>query len=371
MIGSAGNIFAAGTMRDATERYHAVIMKSSDSGATWGTVVDYPAVNDLSAPNGPAAVFRTITSADVGGERHLVATGFYRRVSSPRGLTPQWLTIRSKDAGVTWETLDEYVHPLYYPSLPRDIAVDANGSIYMVTLAKEGTAGTGNSRWLIRKGLATPGGMTWSMAGDFLYPDGYESDHGHEADGATGVACVGSNVFVVGGGGMTWTVRKSSNGGSTWQVVDTFRYFKNGISGAFDVAADSAGNVYVAGFSYKLGSQLFVRKGTSGGTRWSTVDQFNLPGGTYAEGRGITIDSNDNVHVTGMASSTQLNWVTRQRSAATGTWSTTDLFSLAPNQTTFGKSIAADPAGNLFAAGYGYDSASAYHGWIVRRKLAP
>ena len=64
-------------------------------------------------------------------------------------------------------------------------------------------------------------------------------------------------------------------------------------------------------------------------------------------------------------------WVTRQRSAATGTWSTTDLFSLAPNQTTFGKSIAADPAGNLFAAGYGYDAASVYHGWLVRRKLAP
>ena len=30
----AGNIFTAGTMVDATGRYHAVIMKSSDSGAT-------------------------------------------------------------------------------------------------------------------------------------------------------------------------------------------------------------------------------------------------------------------------------------------------------------------------------------------------
>ncbi len=367
---SAGNIFAAGTIRDATERYHAVITKSSDGGANWGIVVDYPAENDLSAPNGPGALFRTITSADVGGERHLVATGFYRRVNRA-GFTAQWLTIRSRDGGATWETLDEYVHPVYYPSIPRDIAMDANGNIYLVTLAKEGTAGTGNSRWLIRKGLATPGGMSWGMVGDFSYPDGYESDHGFEADGPTGVACVGTSVFVVGGGGKTWTVRKSSNGGSTWQVVDSFRFFKNGISGAFDVAAESAGNVYVAGFSYKMGSQLFVRKGITGGTKWSTVDQFNLPSGTYAEGRGITIDSNDNIHVTGMASSTQLNWVTRQRSAATGTWSTTDLFSLAANKTTFGKSMTADPAGNLFAAGYGYDAAGAHHGWIVRRKLAP
>jgi hypothetical protein len=370
---SAGNIFAAGTIRDATQRYHAVIMKSSDAGATWGTVVDYPAVNDLSAPNGPFAGFTSITAADVGGERHLVATGMTRRLNRPGyGFTGLWLTIRSRDGGVTWETLDEYLHPVYFPSTPRDVALDANGNIYLVTLAKEGTAGTGNSRWLMRKGLATAGGMmTWSMVGDFSYPDGYDSDHGFEADGPTGVTCVGSSVFVVGGGGNTWVVRKSSNGGSTWQVVDTFRFFKNGISGAFDVAADIAGNVYVAGYSYKQGSQWFVRRGTNAGTNWSTVDQFNLPSGTYAEGRGITVDASNNVHVTGMASSTQLNWVTRKRSAATGTWSTTDLFSLAPNQTTFGKSITADPAGNLFAAGYGYDATGVRHGWLVRRKLAP
>jgi hypothetical protein len=178
-------------------------------------------------------------------------------------------------------------------------------------------------------------------------------------------------VFVVGGGAQNWTVRKSSNGGSTWQVVDTFRFFKNGISGAFDVAGDSTGNVYVAGFSYKSGSQMFVRRSTNAGTTWTTVDQFNLPSGTYAEGRSIAIDRNNNVHVTGMASSSQLNWITRQRSAATGAWSTTDLFSLAPNQRSFGKTITADPLGDLFAAGYGYDAAGVYHGWIVRRKLAP
>lgn len=367
---SAGNLFAAGTIRDASQRYHAVIMKSSDSGANWRTVVDYPAMNDLSAPNGVGAVFRTITSADVGGERHLVATGFYRRVHMA-GLKPQWLTIRSRDGGTSWETLDEYVHPLYYPSIPRDTAIDASGNIYLVTLAKEGDAGTGNSRWLIRKGLSAPGGMTWSMVGDFVYPDGYESDHGHEADGPTGVACLGTSVFVVGGGGRTWTVRKSANGGITWPVVDTFRFSKSGISGAFDVAADRAGNVYVTGFSYRMGSQWFVRKGSNVGTNWSTVDQFSLPSGSYAEGRGIAVDSQNNLHVTGMASSTQWNWVTRQRSATTGLWSTTDLFTLASNKTTRGKAITADPFGNLFAAGDGTDSASDFHGWIIRGKVAP
>lgn len=265
------------------------------------------------------------------------------------------------------------MHPIYYPSVPRDIAVDASGSIYLVTLAKEGTAGTGNSRWLIRKGLATSGGMTWSMVGDFSYPDGYDYDHGFEADGPTGVACVGSSVFVVGGGGNSWVVRKSSNGGSTWQVVDTYQYGKNLKSHAFDVAADSAGNVYVIGCGEKLGTRWIVRKGTIGGTKWSVVDDFRLSGGSYAEGRGIAVDPNNNIHITGMATSSQSNWnwVIRQLSAATGTWSTTDVFSLAPGQNSYGQAIATDPLGNLFAAGRAYDSAGFYHGWLVRRKLVP
>ncbi|MFN0129213.1 MAG: hypothetical protein ACKV19_21295 [Verrucomicrobiales bacterium] len=163
----------------------------------------------------------------------------------------------------------------------------------------------------------------------------------------------------------------SRNGGSTWQVTDTFLYSRNGKSHAFDVAADSAGNVYVAGFGNKSVNQWFVRRGTNGGTKWSTADQFSLASGAAAEARGITVDASNTVHVTGKASSTQTNWVTRQRAAATGTWSTTDLFSLAPNGTTAGNSITADPSGNLFAAGYGADSAGALHGWIVRRKPAP
>jgi hypothetical protein len=83
------------------------------------------------------------------------------------------------------------------------------------------------------------------------------------------------------------------------------------------------------------------------------------------------VDANNNVHVTGFGATTKTNWVTRQRSAATGAWSTTDVFSLAANNNTQGKSITADPVGNLFAAGYGSDSAGVLHGWLVRKRPAP
>jgi hypothetical protein len=101
------------------------------------------------------------------------------------------------------------------------------------------------------------------------------------------------------------------------------------------------------------------------------VDQFTLTSGSPAEARGIAVDANNNVHVTGFGTTTKKNWVTRQRSATTGAWSTSDVFSLGSNNNTEGKSITADPAGNLFAAGYGSDPAGVLHGWLVRRKLAP
>jgi hypothetical protein len=144
-------------------------------------------------------------------------------------------------------------------------------------------------------------------------------------------------------------------------------------SHAFDVAADSAGNIYVTGFGQKLGTRWLVRRLPSGGTKWSTVDDFRLTGGDYAEGRAITVDFSNNVLVTGRAATSQgkWSWVTRQRSATLGTWSTSDLFSLAADQDTTGASITADPAGNLFAAGSGDDAAGIRHGWLVRRKTAP
>lgn len=383
---SSGNVFTAGTIVDATGRYHAVIMKSSDSGGTWSTVVDYPGVDNpppYPPGNGVAATFHKIVSANVGGENHLVATGVYRRAQRPgvsyTSYIPQWLIIRSKDGGSTWETMDEYMHPTYQTLAPRDVAVDGNGSIYVVQMAPEYTGELYKSpylcHWLIRKGVPTPGGMTWTTVGDFIHGDGWDSSYGHgyDADGPSGVTCVGTSVFVVGGGSHSWIVRKSSNGGSTWQVVDTYQYGKNLKSHAFDVAADSAGNVYVVGYGQKLGTRWVVRRLANGGTKWSTVDDFRLSGGSYAEGKSLAVDANNNVHVTGMAATSQgkWNWVTRQRSAATGAWSTTDLYSLAASQDTEGRAITAGSSGTLFAAGSGYDAAGVLHGWLVRRRLTP
>lgn len=384
---SAGNIFAAGWIRDASERYHAVITRSSDSGATWGTVADYPALNDPSAPNGPGAGFSAMAAADVaGGETVLVASGRDTRVLGNDyylGVSGNWLTVRSKDAGVTWETVDKYSHPTYKTAFdPSSVAVDSSGSIYLMGAATENVVGKGGrvttlSHWLIRKGLASAGGIVWSTVGDFSYP----------TSTVGGVVCVGTDVFAVGGGADSWLVRKSSDGGATWAVVDNYRLSSTGDSLPVRIAADATGNLYVVGSAGEVVTSgkgktattvtnryWIVRKGTPGGSSWTTVDQFQIPNGG-AQASAVTVDGINNVHVTGIAwsgpSSSLGHWITRQQSAVTGLWATTDDFSLALDRAASGVGITADPWGDLFSAGYANDSLGVHHGWIVRRKLAP
>jgi hypothetical protein len=191
---------------------------------------------------------------------------------------------------------------------------------------------------------------------------------------------VGNDVFVVGGGGTEgnyWRVMKSSNGGATWTVADNFVLdTRDCPSFAHSIAADSAGNLYVAGSAMSMVSgeskmNWIVRKGSPGGTSWATEDRFTFPGG-YAGGhawaRSVSVPPDGEVYVTGNTRVTSDRWFTRQRSAATGLWSMTDDFAHPTNLTTLGRAIRADLYGNVFSVGYAADSAGVIQNWLVRQK---
>src|SRR5262249_34365710 len=64
------------------------------------------------------------------------------------------------------------------------------------------------------------------------------------------------------------------------------------------------------------------------------------------------------------------SWFTRQYSAATGQWSTTDLFSYSTNRHAIALGTTFAPSGSVFAVGYGTSDTGQQH-WVVRKRAAP
>jgi hypothetical protein len=312
-IDPAGNVFVAGG-GDQTNTIPypvGVIEKSSDGGATWSTVNEF----QTSVTTGYNAI-----TCDWLGNLYAAANG------------GAWYVNSSVDGGDTWDTLD--ILPRY--SIPRGIAADADGNVYVAGNV------TTNHAWLVTKG--TLFGSIWTTADAFLPSGGAQ---------ANAVFChPTAGVFATGNAGGYWTTRRSLDGGATWKIVDSPR-----ISGAGNgIGADAHGNIYV------VGKPWTVRKSSDGGNTWTTVDSFS------GNADAFIADAHGNLFVVGCTinASTGLpnQWIVRMSVAGTGQWQTVDTFK--PIGQAEAKAIAADAFGHVYVAGYIYDQSARGH-WVVRK----
>jgi uncharacterized delta-60 repeat protein len=174
------------------------------------------------------------------------------------------------------------------------IATDASGNVYVTGVSYGGSKtnydyatvaydSSGNQLWVRR----------YNGPGDFY-------------DRATAIATDASgNVYVTGrsiGVNEDYaTVVYNSRGTQLW--VRRYNGPGNGIDGANAIATDSAGRLYVTGYSYGGGSKGYdfatVAYNTRGKQLW--VRRYNGPRNLYDEAHAIAVDSAGRVYVSGQS----------------------------------------------------------------------
>jgi hypothetical protein len=280
---------------------------------------------------------------------------------------PYWYVRRSSNSGVTWSTVDLYQYAAGQYIDATGFAADDSGNVYVVGWGRD--AGTkrnpsGNLHWLVRR--STDGGNTWAVVDDLL-----------ETSGAHAAGFVpGAGVFVVGvpypGSSSSWLVRRSLTGAQgTWSTVD------GPIAGgaAQGVCSDSQGNIYVVGAQFITTATKpritgynawVVRKSSDGGNTWTTVDSFNYANTQSASANGVARNAAGTVVAVGYASDAQgiSHWIVRAL-ASSGVWETLDDYQLSPGHRATSTTVTSDATGNLLVTGNATDSSGQH--WIVRR----
>jgi len=170
------------------------------------------------------------------------------------------------------------------------VAVDSSDNVYV--LGNTGSSGAGSRDFLLAK-YNSSGTIQWQRT-----LGGSDNDFGF------GIATDSSNnVYVFGYSGAGFTdallAKYNSSGTIQWQ-----RTLGGGNSErGWAVAVDSSDNLYIVGSTRSAGGpddDLLIAKYNSSGTiQWQRI----LGGASSDEGKAITLDSSDNVYVSGKADS--------------------------------------------------------------------
>lgn len=273
----------------------------------------------------------------------------------------RWIIRKSPVSGTSWTTVDDFSIDSAQDSEARGVARDAAGNMYAVGYATDSSP---YNHWIVRK--SSNGGASWTTVDTYQYS---ASQHAQ----AYGIAIRESAIYVVGvamdsGAVNRWIVRKSTDGGSSWTNIDDYRYSGSINAIGIGITVSANGHLYAVGQGYN-GSfwKWVVRRSTDGGGTWAIVDDFQLNGSGDSYAKGVIVSTTGEVFVVGTGVSTNSRWVVRKSSTGdSGTWSTVDSFEYEATYDSFGESIIQDGRGNIYASGGGKDSGSTAH-WIIRK----
>ncbi len=231
------------------------------------------------------------TSLEQDGSRRLIF-----RVSSPD--FANWVLGSPVPGATVGSDTDD---PTALGNSSQNLAVDSKGLLWTTTsvLSMDGTY-----HWYVLK--SADFGVTWTSADG---PGGFQLVTKQNAFPRAIAIDSNGRVFVAGVADSAlnqahWVVRKSIDGGSSWETVDTFKE-AIGKSEATALLVDSYGGVYVTGRAVlkdRQGYELVVRYSPQGAKdSFGTQFQTQLDSGKGAAGRALIQDAFGSIYVAGSA----------------------------------------------------------------------
>jgi hypothetical protein len=225
----------------------------------------------------------------------------------PTGATNGLTSIqKSADGGTTWSLVDTYMVNASLNTIPVNFTKDTAGNLYVLM-----SYGTGNNIGIALRKYSSGIGTTLQVL------SGYS---------AAGVAVdIRDNVWLAGTASSTWLTLKSVDGGTTFSLADSYagdssnrRKKVTGTARAMGLAAGPSGEIYVVGANNTANQTWIVRKSSNGGGAWSVVDTFQIASGYNALAMRAYVDATGTVYVAGQCIQPNYSYGTVIRKSATG-----------------------------------------------------
>ncbi|OGC90740.1 MAG: hypothetical protein A2142_02395 [candidate division Zixibacteria bacterium RBG_16_48_11] len=257
-----------------------------------GTSLDYATIKY--APNGDTLWVRRYNgpgNADEEARALTVDESGNVFVTGWSGISPDYATIKYAPNGDTvW--IRRYDGPGNSGDQARALALDESGNVY-VTGESYGSGPYYD--------YAT---IKYAPNGDTLWVRRYDGT-GNDFDLPSALALDSAgNVYVTGfssgsGTGRDYaTIKYAPNGDTLW--VRRYNGPTDSVDVAKDLAVDDSGNVYVTGWSVGSGTNIdyaTIKYTPDGDTVW--VRRYDGPGNSYDEAYALAVDGSGNVYVTG------------------------------------------------------------------------
>ena len=298
-VDESGNIYVTGVANyDSTGADYTTIKYSSDGVEQW--------VQRYNSPeNGrDAASYIVVDNAG-----YFYVTGYI--MSSVTG--SDYATIKYNSDGVE-QWIQRYNGLGNGEDRPSGIAVDGSGNVFVTGYSSDESFMDAQYMEISDyESLYDYTTIKYSSDGLEQWINRYNGP-GNDIDIAGAIAVDGDgNAYVTGGScsaDMSYnytTIKYNSHGVVEW--VTSYECRSEEWSGAWNIALDTSGNVYVTGNSYAFDTcddYATVKYSPTGVQQW--VQRYNGPCGRTDRAVAISVDRNGNVYVTGFSSGTDISF---------------------------------------------------------------